>query len=263
MNVPGAFDYAVPDHLRVVDLAGDYRLKDREVFEKFYKPHSDWARQEQFVYGLTEVYRDRIRATKYVANPGCFASAIQLALYPLVHQDLLEGPAIVNAVTGSSGSGATAKATTHHPVRATGFNAYKMFGHQHLPEVEQTLREAGPWRDKVIMQVHSAPMVRGIFATCYVRLQTALSVDEVGVVFSRDYQDCPFIRLQPGSPNVNWVRNTNFTDIGWAVQDRDLIVFSVIDTLVKGAAGQAVQNMNLMTGLAETAGLRLQGGHPL
>ncbi|MCA1631045.1 MAG: N-acetyl-gamma-glutamyl-phosphate reductase, partial [Acidobacteria bacterium] len=162
----------------------------------------------------------------------------------------------------SSGSGAKAAANTHHPQRMNSFYAYKPFTHQHVPEIEQELRRVGDWASELVFMTHSLPVARGIFASIYVETKTELTADEARELFAEFYRDSFFVRLVPGSPDINWVKTTNFCDIGFAARGRSLVIFSAIDNLVKGAAGQAVQNMNLMFGLEEKTGLLLSGTNP-
>lgn len=252
----------LPEHIKIVDLAGDYRLKDRDVFEKNYGvEHSDFSRVAQVAYGLTEVNREKIVGSRCVANPGCFATAVQLAIYPFVKGNYIDRRIIIDAKTGSSGSGVGPKPTTHHPFRDGSFYAYKMFSHQHLPEIDQTLTEVQFDAD-LIFQVHSAPMVRGIFASCYMELKKNLSGHDLKDILLETYDSSPFVRILDGSPNVQWVRQSNFADIGFSLSGKNLVVFCAIDNLVKGASGQAVQNMNLMFGLQEHDGLLTAGGCP-
>jgi N-acetyl-gamma-glutamyl-phosphate reductase len=185
-----------------------------------------------------------------------------LGLAPLVANNLLSCRVIVDAKTGSAGSGARAAANTHHPQRSNSFYAYKPFTHQHVPEIEQELKNVGEWSDELIFMTHSLPVARGIFASIYTGMKADLSVAEARAMFADFYRESFFVRLVDGSPDINWVKTTNFCDIGFAARGRQLVVFSAIDNLVKGAAGQAVQNMNLMFGLAETTGLMLAGTNP-
>lgn len=253
----------LPEQVKIIDLSGDFRLQDREVFERHYgQPHTAMGSQVDFVYGLTETNREAIKHARLIANPGCFATATLLGLAPLVATDLLSGRVIVDAKTGSSGSGAKAAANTHHPQRMNSFYAYKPFTHQHVPEIEQELRSIGDWTSDLIFMTHSLPVARGIFASIYVETKTALSEEQLKSAFADFYRDSFFIRLVKGSPDINWVKTTNFCDIGWATRGNQLVVFSAIDNLVKGAAGQAVQNMNLMFGLDEKTGLLLMGTNP-
>jgi len=212
---------------------------------------------------LTSITRyDAIKHARLIANPGCFATATLLGLAPLVSKDLIDGRVIVDAKTGSSGSGAKAAANTHHPQRMNSFYAYKPFTHQHVPEIEQELRSVGDWTSELVFMTHSLPVSRGIFASIYVESKKNLNETELNSLFSGFYRESFFIRLVNGSPDINWVKTTNFCDIGFATRGKQLVVFSALDNLVKGAAGQAVQNMNLMYGLEETTGLMLVGTNP-
>jgi len=250
-------------NVKVIDLSGDFRLRDREVFEKFYKrEHTAMDAQAGFVYGLTETNREEIKRATHISNPGCFATAALLGLAPLVANKLINGRVIVDAKTGSSGSGAKAAANTHHPQRMNSFYAYKPFTHQHVPEIEQELRSVGDWTSELVFMTHSLPVARGIFASIYVEAKEEMTADEVRAIFAEFYKDSFFVRLVKDSPDINWVKTTNFCDIGTASRGRQLVIFSAIDNLVKGAAGQAVQNMNLMAGLDEKTGLILAGSNP-
>jgi LysW-gamma-L-alpha-aminoadipyl-6-phosphate/LysW-L-glutamyl-5-phosphate reductase len=253
----------LPAGVRVVDLSGDFRLSSAEEFREHYgREHTAMELQREFVYGLTEVNREAIRRARLVSNPGCFATATLLALAPLVRAGLVSGRVVVDAKTGSSGSGAKPAANTHHPQRSTAFYAYKPFAHQHVPEIEQTLRAVGDWTEELVFMTHSLPVARGIFASAYVEAKRETSDGELRALFEEFYGGSFFVRLVSGSPDINWVKLTNFCDIGFAARGRQLAVFAALDNLVKGAAGQAVQNMNLMFGLEEKAGLLLVGGNP-
>jgi N-acetyl-gamma-glutamyl-phosphate reductase len=253
----------LPGNVKAIDLSGDFRLRDQSVFEKHYKqPHTAMTSQAEFVYGLTETNRDAVRNARLIANPGCFATATLLALAPLVANHLLSGRVVVDAKTGSSGSGAKAAANTHHPQRMNSFYAYKPFTHQHVPEIEQELEHIGDWTSELIFMTHSLPVSRGIFASIYAEANREIKEDELRIIYADYYRESFFVRLVSGSPDINWVKTTNFCDLGFAARGRQIVVFSAIDNLVKGAAGQAVQNMNLMFGLEETTGLKLVGTNP-
>jgi N-acetyl-gamma-glutamyl-phosphate reductase len=253
----------LPASVKIIDLSGDFRLSDAEVFAAHYgREQTAMDVQREFVYGLTETKRERIPSATRIANPGCFATATLLGLAPLVANNLLSGRVIVDAKTGSSGSGAKAAANTHHPQRMNSFYAYKPFTHQHVPEIEQELRAVGEWQNDLIFTTHSLPVARGIFASIYCELNRDMTSAEARAMFADFYRASFFVRLVEGSPDINWVKTTNFCDIGFAARGRQLVVFSAIDNLVKGAAGQAVQNMNLMFGLDEKAGLILVGTNP-
>jgi N-acetyl-gamma-glutamyl-phosphate reductase len=256
----------LPRSVKAIDLSGDFRLKDADVFKQFYgRDHTALQAQREFVYGLTEVNRGQIKEASRIANPGCFATALALGLYPLVASGLAKGKIIADLKTGSSGSGAKAAANTHHPKRANSFYAYKTFEHQHQPEVEQLLNTVSPqWASdgSLVFQTHSIPAVRGIFASIYVTASEEMTRERVGDLFREFYGNEFFIRLVEGSPDINWVKNTNFVDIGWAARGDTVIVFVALDNLVKGAAGQAVQNMNLMFEIEEREGLVFSGSNP-
>jgi len=253
----------LPANLKAIDLSGDFRLSDAGVFAQHYAlEHTAMDAQSQFVYGLTETNREVIKTARCVANPGCFATATILGIAPLVAENLIDGRVIVDAKTGSSGSGAKPAANTHHPQRSNSFYAYKPFTHQHLPEIEQELRAVGDWNNELIFMTHSLPVARGIFASIYAEMKRETTAAEMRDLFAEFYRDSFFVRLVEGSPDINWVKTTNFCDIGFAARGRQLVVFSALDNLVKGAAGQAIQNMNLMFGLDETTGLMLTGSNP-
>jgi LysW-gamma-L-alpha-aminoadipyl-6-phosphate/LysW-L-glutamyl-5-phosphate reductase len=252
----------LPNDVRAIDLSGDFRIDDPEVFRTFYKLDHAGEIQRNFAYGLTETNRDAIRDARFIANPGCFATATILALAPLIKSGLLTGKVVVDAKTGSSGSGAKPAANTHHPQRMNSFYAYKPFMHQHVPEIEQHLRTVGSFDNELVFMTHSLPVSRGIFASCYAETTNHLTNEDLENLYRHYYDGSAFIRLVNGSPDINWVKTTNFCDIAVHTRGRQVVVFSALDNLVKGAAGQAVQNMNLMFGLDEATGLMFPGSHP-
>jgi N-acetyl-gamma-glutamyl-phosphate reductase common form len=253
----------LPHTVKIIDLSGDFRLRDQDQFKEYYgREHTALEIQTEFVYGLSEINRTSIKQARMVSNPGCFATATLLGLAPLVTNNMVDGRVVVDAKTGSSGSGAKAAANTHHPQRMNSFYAYKPFTHQHVPEIEQQLRTIADWSNELIFMTHSLPVARGIFASIYVETRRGFSEEQVEALFAEYYGNSLFIRLVKGSPDINWVKTTNFCDIGFATRGRQLVVFSALDNLVKGAAGQAIQNMNLMFGLDETLGLKLIGTNP-
>src|SRR5919202_4088879 len=194
----------LPENVKVIDLSGDFRLRDREVFEKFYKrEHTAFDAQGSFVYGLTETNREAIRTAARVSNPGCFATSTLLGLAPLVANSLIEGRVIVDAKTGSSGSGAKPAANTHHPQRMNSFYAYKPFTHQHVPEIEQELRSVGDWTSELVFMTHSLPVSRGIFASIYVETKDEMTAEDVRSIFAEFYKDSFFVRLVKDSPDIN------------------------------------------------------------
>jgi len=253
----------LPKNVKAIDLSGDFRINDADIFKQFYKlEHTATDLQKEFVYGLTETNQEAIKGAKYIANPGCFATATLLALSPMVKSGLLTGKIIVDAKTGSSGSGAKAAANTHHPQRSNSFYAYKPFAHQHVPEIQQHLREVGEITNDFVFMTHSLPVSRGIFASCYLETTVNLTSEDVKNLYELFYKDSFFVRLVENSPDINWVKTTNFCDIAAHSNGKQIVVFSAIDNLVKGAAGQAVQNMNLMFDLDEKTGLIFAGSSP-
>jgi len=258
----------LPSGVKVVDLSGDFRLRDAAKFREHYgREHTAIELQREFVYGLTELNREKIKSARLISNPGCFATATLLGLAPLAASGALAGRVVVDAKTGSSGSGAKPAANTHHPQRSNSFYAYKPFTHQHLPEIEQTLGDVSAshgWSNELVFMTHSLPVSRGIFASIYAETEEAMQMTADGLMslYEDFYGGSFFVRLVKGSPDINWVKTTNFCDIGFAARGRQVAVFSAIDNLVKGAAGQAVQNMNLMFGLDERERLMLVGGNP-
>jgi N-acetyl-gamma-glutamyl-phosphate reductase len=259
---------AVPG-LRVVDMSGDFRLKDAAAYQAHYQHvHPCPELLADFVYGLPELNRERIRAARLVASPGCFATSIELMLLPLARAGLLEGVVHVQGITGSSGSGVAASAGTHHPVRGGNLKAYKPLQHQHVPEVEAALAQAGA-RDLQLRFVPvSAPLGRGILSTGFLELPDAWTQARLDALFREAYAGEPFVRVPRARlPEVAAVSGSNYAEVGVAAGPavggrRTVTVFGALDNLVKGGAGQAVENMNLMLGLDERASLADPGPWP-
>ncbi len=229
------------DKLTVIDLSADFRL------------------DPAWVYGLVDWKPERMQGARRIANPGCFATALQLALLPLAEWK----PAFVavTAATGSSGSGAAPSDTTHHPTRANDFRAYKMLSHQHEAEVLRTLASVG-WEAPLSFVPQSAPMVRGIFATAQFPLNAGIEVGALRARFEEFYRDRFFVRIVDGSPLMAATTGSAFADIGVAARHGHGAVMVALDNLGKGMAAQAVQNLNLALGLPEWTGLRGAGGFP-
>ena len=256
---------------RIVDLSGDFRLRDPAVYEKYYgakHPCPDELTRGTFVYGLPEVHRESIRTAKYVASPGCFATTIELALLPLAKAGLLAGPVEVVGITGSSGSGIAPSAGTHHPVRANNLKTYKPLEHQHIPEVLQLLREAGARDPSLRFVPVSAPLSRGIFVTCFAHVDAARGADALRGLYAEAYAREPFVRVPAKRlPEVVAVKGTNYAEVGVQPGDvhegkRVIACFAATDNLIKGGAGQAIQSMNLMLGVDERTTLEDTGGWP-
>ena len=250
------------ERLTVIDLSGDFRLADAPAFSQSYGgDHPCADRLGSFVYGLSEWRREQIVGARRIANPGCFATALQLALLPLADLgDQAPSWVAVSAITGSSGSGASASDTTHHPTRANDFRAYKMLAHQHEGEIRRTLAEQGSAIDFAFVP-HSAPLVRGIFATLTFAAPGLTREDLCGIYAAR-YDGARFIRLVDGTPRVAAVAGSNFADIAVEAKAGSACVMIAIDNLVKGMAGQAIQNLNLARGWGEDAGLSTVALYP-
>lgn len=237
----------------IIDLSTDFRFKDPDTYHTWFgyeHPYPELL--ARFQYGLPEVYAPYAPSTKYIANPGCFATGTALALWPLSqHLDTVN--AHVTALTGASGSGSRPKPTTHFPTRSGNVRAYKVLQHQHQPEILQTV---GASVNLKFVPV-SGPWTRGIWGTIHVPLSETLSLDTITGWYEAAYAKPPFVRLWPGTlPELRFAAHTPFCDLGWMMQDNHLVVGFAIDNLLKGAASQAIQNLNLVLGLPETAGLR-------
>lgn len=262
-KLPMAF---VPELLekgkKVIDLSADFRFSKAARYEAAYQPHTAKNLLERSVYGLVEVFRDRIKTADLVGNPGCYPTSILLPLYPLVQKGLVDASTVIaDAKSGVSGAGRSISLTVHYCEVTESFKPYKVTGHRHKPEMDEILEMASGRPVDITFMPHLLPMSRGMESTIYANLTKDAAPDEIADCLSVFYQGCPFVRiLDYGTPpNTAHVRGTNFCDIGFVLepQKRRIILMSAIDNLVKGAAGQAVQNMNVMLGLPETAGLEM------
>ncbi|HYQ17020.1 MAG TPA: N-acetyl-gamma-glutamyl-phosphate reductase [Polyangiaceae bacterium] len=254
---------------RIIDMSGAFRVPDAAAFTKYYGgQHPRPELLGQFVYGLPELNRERIRTARFVASPGCFATTIELGLLPLAEAGLLEGSVEVVGITGSSGAGAVPTPTTHHPVRANNLRTYKPLEHPHTAEIVATLSQAGARLSGLHFVPVSAPLARGIFATSFVWLQAPHAEQELRELYRKRYEKERFVRL-PASrlPEVVAVSGSPYAEVGLALGEevggRQLLtVFSALDNLIKGGAGQAVQNLNLMLGVDEATSLEDFGAFP-
>jgi N-acetyl-gamma-glutamyl-phosphate reductase len=231
----------IPASAKIVDLSSDYRIKG----------------EHNFVYGLPELNRDEIKSAKHTANPGCFATCIQLSLLPLAKAGLLNNSVHVTAITGSTGAGQNPTDTTHFSWRSNNASIYKAFTHQHLGEIKQSLKQLQSDFEKPI---HFIPMrgafTRGILAACYLELDK--SAQEVQKIYQDYYEDHPFVTVSNSSPDVKRVVGTNKAQVFIQKENGQIMITGVIDNLLKGASGQAVQNMNLLFGFDETTGLNFK-----
>ena len=250
----------------VVDLAADFRVRNRALYERYYGQHTAPELLPRFCYGLADVVGEGLRGAGAIAAPGCFATAAQLALYPLARAGADTAPALF-AVTGSSGAGVQPRPTTHHPMRAHNLFAYSALGHRHEAEVLQSWREwLGRPDATARLMTHSGPFVRGIYLTLHARLPSQPALDGAGAAaWYRDaFAGRPFVRLLDAPPELTHAVGTNYALIHAAASDdgSELQVSVAIDNLVKGAGGQAIQAMNLALGIDEEAGLRGGGMYP-
>ena len=259
---------ALPRELKVVDLSADFRLADLETYATWYgHAHRAPELQKEAVYGLTELARDAVARARLVANPGCYPTSAQLPLVPLLEAGKIEGEdIIIDAKSGVTGAGRDAKQQNLFAEVAEGIHAYGIAGHRHAPEIEQGLSDAAGRPITVNFTPHLMPMSRGILSSIYVRLADGASADDLRETLAKRYADEAFVRVLPAgqSPATRHVRGSNHCLIGVfadRVRGRAILV-SVIDNLVKGASGQAVQNMNLMAGWAEITGLEQQPMFP-
>ena len=245
--------------VRIIDLGADYRFADTSVYEAWYHvPHTH--PEAERAYGLAELYREEIRNAKIIGNAGCFTTASILALAPLAKQHLVDvNTIIVDAKSGVSGAGRSAKQANHFPELYDNFRAYNVAGNRHTPEIEQAITDLSGEKSIINFTPHLVPMSRGILATCYARLRDGITSELVDAAYETLYGKEHFIRLlgRGAYPSTKDVRGSNFCDIAWHIDPRTnrVIVLSAIDNLVKGAAGQAVQNFNIACGFDETAGL--------
>ncbi len=259
-----------PLGVKIIDFSGDYRIEDVALYEKFYKTtHTNPENIASFTYGLPELFREEIRRSDRIANPGCFPTATALALLPLAKAGLLQGKVRVIGPTGSSGSGVHPQAGTHHPVRYNNLKSYKPLVHQHQPEMKQVLEKAGGKNIAVDFIPMSAPFARGILINAIVDLPKEVTEQEIFALYEDYYAKEPFVRHLGNKtlPEVISVATTNHVHVGWSLKEEEngsktFAAISSIDNLVKGAAGQAVQNMNIMFGFEETTSLTDFGQWP-
>ena len=237
-------EHDIPANVKIIDLAQDFRVKNEELRVKNYN----------FTYGLPETHREQIRMTQHLANPGCFATCIQLAMLPALKAGIISGDIHVNGITGSTGAGQKPGATTHFSWRNDNISVYKTFTHQHLLEINQTVQELCPGYDgRVLFIPQRGCFTRGIFVTAYAKCDKSL--EEVQQIYADYYKDAAFTHFVTKSPDMKQVVNTNKALVYVEKYEDQLLMISCIDNLLKGAVGQAVQNMNLMFGLDEKAGL--------
>jgi N-acetyl-gamma-glutamyl-phosphate reductase len=244
--------------LKVVDFSADYRIKDAGVYEKFYQvKHTDTANLERAVYGLPELFRDNIKGKDLIANPGCFPTGAILAVAPLLKNGLIETDSIiVNAVTGTSGAGKNPSVKFHFPNMNENFFGYGIGTHRHMPEMEQIAGEIVGTDVQMLFQPHVGPFDRGILSTVYCKPKQNTTGEKLMKLYEDFYAGEQFVQVCKEAPAVKNVAGTNYCHIYPAYVKGKVVVFSAIDNLVKGASGQAIQNMNIIFGLEESLGLK-------
>jgi N-acetyl-gamma-glutamyl-phosphate reductase len=256
--------------IKVIDASADFRLKDPAEYPRWYGFfHPSPELLKQAVFGLPELHRNEIASASLVANPGCYSTSIILALAPLVAADMIHPDIVVDSKSGISGAGRTLSLTSHFSEANESVCAYSLEGHRHLPEIEQELAGLNSgFVPSITFIPHLIPMTRGILSTCYVRLKeekwAGRAQEQLGEIYRKFYQHAPFVRIASKPPATKHVWGSNLCLIYFTVDRRTnrLIVISCLDNLVKGGAGQAVENMNLMFGLPETAGLEALAIYP-
>jgi len=243
--------------VKVIDFSADYRIKNVNVYEKFYQPHTDPANLAKAVYGLPELYRDRIKDTDLVANPGCFPTGAILAIAPLLKGGLIETDSIiVSSVTGASGAGKNPSVKFHFPNMNENVFPYGIGVHRHMPEMEQIAGETAGAKATILFQPHVGCFDRGILSTVYCRPKQGVKAEQLLPLYNDFYTGEPFVQVGKTAPAVKDVAGTNYCHVFCALVKGRIVAFSAIDNLVKGASGQAIQNMNLLFGCDETMGLR-------
>lgn len=245
---------------RVIDLSADFRFRDQARYEAFYQPHTAPDLLAQAVYGLSEWNREQIRSARLIGNPGCYPTSILLPLLPLLKAGLIDSRGIIaDSKSGVSGAGRSASIGSLYCEVAESFKAYKVGNHRHNPEIDEVLSLSVDEDIHVTFIPHLLPMSRGMLSTIYVTVRSGIDEQAVRNCLEAAYRGCPFIRIlgPKKQPDTRCVRGTNFCDIGCYLDEKHhrLVLTSIIDNLVKGASGQAIQNMNLMMGYPETMGL--------
>ena len=245
---------------KIIDLGADFRIQDVDVYEKWYTTHYSKDILPEAVYGLCEINRDKIKGKRIVANPGCYTSCSILSLYPLVKEGMIDlSSIIIDAKSGATGAGRGLSLGNHYCELNESVKAYKVASHRHTPEIEEQLSIAAGQDIVLNFTPQLIPMDRGILATCYATLNKKYTYDDIRKAYEKHYGNEHFIRLTKEGvfPETKWVKGSNFVDIGFTVDERTnrVIVIGALDNLFKGAAGQAVQNMNIIMGIEETTGI--------
>ena len=242
--------------LKVIDFSADYRIKDVALYEKYYVKHTDTENLKHAAFGLPELFRDRIKNARLVANPGCYPTGASLAIAPLLKAGLVETDMIiVNAVTGASGAGKNPSVKFHFPNMNENLFPYGIGTHRHMPEIEQITSDVAGKKTTVLFQPHVGPFDRGILSSVYCKPKENFDNEQLQKLYHDFYKGEPFVQILKNAPGVKDVAGTNYCHIFPAYVKDMFVCFSAIDNLVKGASGQAIQNMNIIFGLDESMGL--------
>ena len=251
---------------KIIDLSADFRIKDHSIYEQWYENKiEDTTLLKEAIYGLPELHKDEIEKGWLIANPGCYTTASILANAPLVKNRIIDlDSIIIDAKSGTSGAGKKPRADLHFSELDESFYPYSVTTHRHTPEIEQELTNLADKKIEIIFTPHLLPIIRGIIATSYSKLKDNITEENLYTLYRDFYKNSPFVRVIDNIPNTKWVAGSNFVDIAIRIDKRtkNIIVISALDNLIKGASGQAVQNMNIMFGLKEDEALTMVGVYP-
>jgi len=268
-HASGKINKNILSKTKIIDLGADFRLNDEKIYENWYETkHNCPDLLKTAVYGLCELNRNEIRTSNLIANPGCYTTCSILTLAPLLKEDLIdENTIIIDAKSGVSGAGRSLNLGTHFCETNESIKAYKVASHRHTPEIEQELSKISGKEIKLSFTPHLIPMNRGIISTCYASLKENISYDDVKSAYEKHYGNEFFIRLMKKGvfPETRWVKGSNFVDIGFSIDERTrrIIAIGALDNLMKGAASQAVQNMNIMFEMDESTGINQIPAFPI
>lgn len=243
---------------KIVDLSSDFRIKDYKLYEEYYSEHTEKELNKHFVYGLPELNKDNIKNAQFVSNPGCNATSIILALFPLIKEGVIDGKVIVDIKVGASGSGKKLSESSLFLFRSNVIRPHKLLKYRHLAEIKDFIGNGLP---DIYLSTYSVDLVRGVLSSIYITVKEGIDSKRIWKIYRQYYKDSPFIRFISGGtdfegyPNPKLNMGSNFCDIGFKMEGKELVVLSSLDNLMKGAAGQAVQNMNLMLGFDEKTGI--------
>lgn len=251
----------IKNNVKVIDLSADFRFSDASAYEAAYQPHTEKELLNKSVYGLSEIYTEEIRDAQLIGNPGCYPTSLLLPVVPFAREGIFDETHIVSdSKSGVSGAGRSLSLTTHFCEANESFKPYKVGSHRHAPEMEEVLSIEAEQNFSITFVPHLLPMTTGMLTTAYIRVRNGMTEEQIREILENCYRDKPFIRILPKGkfPDTLHVKGSNYCDIGFHLDEKKgmLIMVSAIDNLIKGASGQAIQNMNLMFGVEEQAGLK-------